>query len=243
MPVPTRRRVVRRYVPPQHGAWAMLLLPFLAGVLLAGARWIQLPLLVAWLSGYLFSYYALQAVKTGRPGRVRPQLLLYGPLTAGFGAVVVLACPDLLLFAPLYAVLLAVNAGYARRRNDRALLNDLASVGQSCLMVFVVAVAAGAPPAAVWPAFLAVLLYFVGTVLHVKTMIRERGSVAYHRASVVYHVVAAAVAIWLGPAFAAVFALLLCRAIAFPWLSLTPRKVGIAEIVASVLLIVAIATS
>ncbi|GAA1764624.1 YwiC-like family protein [Luedemannella helvata] len=242
MSAPVRRRAVRRYVPPQHGAWAMLLLPFLAGVLVAGPRWVHLPLLIAWLGGYLWSYYALLAVKTGRPGRVRDQLLLYGAVTAAAGLAVVAARPGVVVFAPVYAALLAVNVGYARRRRERSLINDLASVAQSCVMVFVVAFCAGAPPASVWPAFVAVLLYFVGTVLHVKTMIRERGSVAYRRASVAYHALALAVAAWLGPAFAVVFGLLLVRAIVSPRLSLTPKRVGITEIVASVLVLAAAAT-
>ena len=77
------RRTLRRYIPPQHGAWAMLLVPWLAGVLTAGFRWVHLPLLGAWLAGYLASYYVFQAVKTRRLNRFRAQLVAYAVPTPG----------------------------------------------------------------------------------------------------------------------------------------------------------------
>ncbi|WP_213451834.1 YwiC-like family protein [Rhizomonospora bruguierae] len=236
---PARRRRIRRFIPPQHGAWAMLLLPWLAGVLTAGFRWPHLPLLVAWLTGYLFSYYLLLAVKTRRPGRVRAQLAVYGVPTALLGGLVLVARPHLLWYAPLYALLLAVNAGYAARRDERALLNDVASVVQSCLMVFVCAAVADVPPADVAVTFAALLAYFTGTVLYVKTMIRERGNVGYRRASVAFHLVAAAALLWLAPIVGAVFLLLLVRAWALPGRRLKPVHIGVIEIGASLLVLLA----
>jgi hypothetical protein len=215
----------------------MLIVPWLAGVLTAGFHWAHLPLLGAWLAGYLLSYYALQAVKTRRLSRFRPQLLLYGTITATLGLVVVLARPQVLAYAPAYAVLLALNIAYARRRRERALLNDLTSVVQSCLMVFVAATVAEAGIGQVVPAFTAILLYFTGTVLYVKTMIRERGNASYRRASVVYHVLALGAAALLSIPIAAVFVLLLVRAAVLPRYRLTPKHVGIVEIVASTLVL------
>ncbi len=239
-PVPaarSRRGHRHRWLPPQHGAWAMLLLPYATAVCVAGPRWPHLPLLGAWLAGYLFSYYALLAVKTGRVDRVRPQLLVYGGATALLGLPVLTTRPAVLGYAPLYAVLVAINAGHARGRQERALLNDLASVAQSVLMVFVVATVAGSPAATLAGVAAAVGAYLVGTVLYVKTMIRERGSVGYRWASVAYHLAALAVAVvagW-GPAVAAVFALLLLRAALLPAARLTPLRVGLVELVGTLL--------
>ncbi|GAA2358574.1 YwiC-like family protein [Dactylosporangium salmoneum] len=241
--VSPRRRAVRRFIPPQHGAWAMLLLPWLAGVLVTGLRWPHLPLLVAWISGYLLSYYLLLAVKTRRPGRVRAQLTVYAIPAVLLGGLVVAAVPSLLWYAPLYALLLAVNVGYAARRDERALLNDLASVVQSCLMVFVCATIAHVPPAGVTATFVALLAYFTGTVLYVKTMIRERDSVGYRRASVVYHLLAAAGLLLYRPIVGAVFLLLLARAWALPQRRLKPVHVGVIEIGASLLVLLATAVS
>lgn len=233
-------RSLRRFVPPQHGAWVMLLLPYAAGVLATGFRWPHLPLLGAWLAGYLLSYYTMQAVKTRRLRRFQPQLLLYAPVTLVLGAVVVVARPQVLAFAPVYALLIAVNAAHAWRRRERALLNDLTSVIQSCLMVLVVAAVAGVPAVRVFVPLLGVLLYLTGTVLYVKTMIRERGNEDYRRASIAYHALALGLAAVLGPLPAVVFALLLLRAWILPGRRLSPKRVGIIEIVASALVLAAV---
>ncbi|GAB3159208.1 YwiC-like family protein [Micromonospora sonneratiae] len=218
----------------------MLVLPWLAGVLVAGFRWTHLPLFGAWLTGYLLSYYALQAVKTRRPRRFRDQLLAYGPPTVLLGGLVLAVHPDLLWYAPAYAVLLVANAVYAWRRKERALVNDLASVLQSCLMVLVAATVADVPVEQVSGVFLAVLAYFTGTVLYVKTMIRERGSAGYRVVSVVYHLVVFALAAWADWLLGALFAILLARAWVLPGRKLTPKQVGILEIVNSVLLLVVV---
>ncbi|GAA0711861.1 YwiC-like family protein [Dactylosporangium roseum] len=238
-PASPRRRAVRRFVPPQHGAWAMLLLPWLAGVLTVGFRWPHLPLLVAWLSGYLLSYYLLLAVKTRRPERFRGQLTVYAIPTVLLGGLVVAAVPSLLWYAPCYALLLAVNVGYAARRDERALLNDLASVVQSCLMVFVCATIAHVPPAGVTVAFVTLLAYLAGTVLYVKTMIRERDSIGYRRASITFHLLTAAGMFLLNPIVGAGFLLLAARAWALPGRQLKPVHVGVIEIGASLLVLLA----
>jgi hypothetical protein len=232
-----RRRTLRRFIPPQHGAWAMLALPWLAGVLGSGWRWLHLPLLAAWLTGYLCSYYLLQAIKTRRPGRFSTQLLVYATPTMLLGGLVVALRPQLLWYAPAYATLLAVNIGYAARRNERALVNDLASVAQSCIMIFVCATVAHVAPIGMTPVFLAVTAYFAGTILYVKTMIRERGSVGYHRASIVYHLTITVVAASFQAPVALLFLLLLARAAILPRRSMTPKQVGLGEIGASMLLL------
>jgi hypothetical protein len=248
-PVPARDAVrrpgrsVRRFIPPQHGAWAMLLVPYLAGLIVTGWRWPHLPLLVAWLAGYLLSFYALQAVKTRRVQRVRGQLLVYAAVAAAAITVVIAARPGVLAVAPAYALLTAVNAYYAWRRRERALVNDLASVVQSCLMVFLVAAVAGSAPTTVLGVFAVVLAYFTGTVLYVKTMIRERGNPAYRRWSIAYHWAAFGACAWLVPPVAVAFALLLARAWILPGRPVTPKHVGIIEIVFCALLLAAIAVA
>jgi hypothetical protein len=167
----------------------MLVVPWIAGVLTAGFRWPHLALLGAWLAGYLLSYYVMQAVKTRRPQRFRTQLLVYGVPTVLLGAAVLVLRPQLLWFAPVYAVLLAINAVYAWRRKERALATDLVSVLQSSVMVLVAGVVSGVPVTDMGEAFVVVLSCLTGTVFYVKTMIRERDSLMYRRVSVAYHLV------------------------------------------------------
>lgn len=235
-------------MPPQHGAWAMLVVPYLAGLLVAGWTWVAAPLGIAWLAGYLLSYYVFQAIKTGRPGRWRAQLGVYSAVVVPLLGLVVWARPAVLWYAPAFAALWAVNAWYARRRQERALLNDLSSVVQSCLLVFVVATVADAPLADAAGAFGVCLAYFTGTAFYVKTMIRERNNISYRRWSIGYHALALGVvavgalvlAGWLGLVWVAVFGWFLVRAWLLPGRGLAPKQVGFIEIGNCVLLLAAI---
>lgn len=233
----------RRFIPPQHGAWAMLAVPYLAGLLAVGYRWPDVPLLGAWIAGYLLSYSAFQAVKTRRVRRYRDQLVLYTAVAAPLATLVVVARPHVLVYAPVYTALFAVNTWYAARRRERAFVNDVASVVQSCLMVFVVATVAGARPAAVLGVFTLCLAYFPGTVYYVKTIIRERGNPRYLRLSIGYHVLALAAAAWFGLVPAALFAWLLARAAFLPGRGWTPKRTGMVEIVNCALLLLVTATA
>lgn len=239
-PVAARRHRKNQWIPPQHGAWAMLLVPYLAGLIEAGFSWVQLPLLTAWVGGYLLSYYALLAVKTRRPARVRAQLLVYGAVTAVCGLVVLVARPQILLFAPVFAAVLAVNAFFAKARHDRALANGLVSVLASVLILPVVAVAGGVSPWRVTGTFLVTLLYFTGSLLFVRTTIRARGDRRMRAGSVAFHAVALVGAAGIALPYAVPFTGFLIRAAALPGRSLTPKQVGIVEIVSSLALLASV---
>jgi hypothetical protein len=218
----------------------MLLLPFIVGV--AGGRpaWPHVPLLVAWLTGYLFSYYALLALKTRRLGRAAGPLRVYGVTCLPAAALVVVLAPGTLRFAPAFAALLAVNAWYAWRRDDRALAGGLASVAQSCLMVPLALTVAGLPASrGVVPA-LVLFAYLAGSVLYVKTMIRNRGERTYRAASVAVHAAATAALVPVAWPLAVLFAWFTLRAAWFPSRAMTPKQVGLIEVAHSVALLLAV---
>ncbi len=208
----------------------MLAVPYLAGLVAAGYQWPDLPLAGGWLSGYLLSYFVFQTIKIRRPARYRSQILLYAAIALPLVTVVAAARPAVLWYAPAYAALFTVNALYAARRRERAMLNDLASVLQSCLIALVVVTIAGQPPTAGLHVFVLCLAYFTGTVFYVKTMIRERGNPAYRRWSIAYHAVAVAVAAWVSVWAAAFFCWLLIRAVLLPGRGLSPKHTGMVEI-------------
>lgn len=193
----------------------MLLLPYLAG-LRFGLDWLQIPLLIGWITGWLFSYHALLAVKTRRFARVRVQTLTYGAICAAMLLPVVALRPALFWFAPAFAVLLAVNVVLVRGGQERASLNGMVSVTMASLMPMIVPATAKLDWAmGIWVAGVA-WLYLAGSVFYVKSMIREHGSVPHRVASAIYHCAALGVAVFIWPWLAVAFGIALVRALVLP---------------------------
>ncbi|MFF6902975.1 YwiC-like family protein [Streptomyces hydrogenans] len=235
---------LRRWIPNQHGAWAMLAVPYLAGVLIGSPSWLQLPLFLAWSLGYCAVFHTEQWVRLRRASRNpraaarhRRPALLFTTATLALGLPLLCAAPWLALAAAAMAPFLAVNVLYARRNRERALANGLVAVVPACGMLLVALRAGGGTLAEGLAPALACLLYFAGTVPYVKTMIRERNSEAYRRGSVAYHAVALVAAALLDPWLAVPFALYLARAAVLPGRGLGVLLVGAVEVGCSLLLL------
>ncbi len=232
------------WIPDQHGAWAMLTVPFLAGAFLSPRPgWQHALLLAAWLLGYAAVFHAQQWLRRRRVAARRPEVarrhvrpaLVLGAATALAGIPLAVLHPWLLLAGAAAAPFVAVNTRYAWRNRERALANGLAAVVPACGMLLVAArLGGGGLP---WAPAAACLLYFAGTVPYVKTMIRERNSRTYYRGSVTYHAAATALAACLSPWLALPFAAYLARAVALPGRGLKVAVVGAVEIVGSAALL------
>ncbi len=211
----------------------MLLLPFLLGMSAVGAAPIHIPLFLCWLFMYLFSFPVLQWIKTGRKERYLKPSLLYGAILVPLAAVVVVLEPKLIGYGVLLLIAFMVPAHYAKAKNERALLNDIVAILLFCSFIYpVVYVSAGSQ--ADWTRitllFVLLGLYFIGTALYVKTVIREKKNPRYYSASIVYHILLIPFAAWLSPPLAGVFTVLLLRAILLPRLKLKVKHTGMAEI-------------
>ena len=240
----------------------MLTVPFAVGVLDAGPNWRHIPLLFAVLAGYLAFFAAGLWLRSRCKPRYWPPARAYGALTGVLGVVVVAIEPELLRWAVVFLPLLAISLWCSWRRADRTLLNDGVTVLAACLMTVVVAGTEGSggrpgTPALAglewWPGadqarswMLAGLLfaYFAGTVLYVKSMIRDRGDRGRYTLSVAYHVAVCVPAAMVGPWLGALFAVLAVRAAVVPrrWPQLTPAMLGVGEIAASLILAVLLLT-
>ncbi|MGW6225716.1 YwiC-like family protein [Cellulosimicrobium cellulans] len=243
------------WVPNQHGAWPMLLLPFVVGTVRgiqdAGFRPVTVALGALWLVGYLAYFAAGLWLKSRRRARYRRPMLTYGAVAAPLGLVVLVLDPALALWAPVFVPFLALGLWASAQRTERSVAAGGAMTVAASLMT-VVAYAASRPPgtpvlvvpAEVWLVAALLLAYLFGTVLYVKTMIRERGVRSYVVASVAYHagvtVAAGVLAVvhdpswWWATAFLAAVTM---RAAVLPGRPLSPKAVGIGEIVATVLLL------
>lgn len=239
----------------------MVIVPLCVGIYFAGWSWIHIPLAVAWLSGY-FCFFALGLwlkVRTARRGNRKKQyavpLTVYGVVSAMASLIVIVATPDVIIFAVGFAPLVAVAVWEAWCKRSRSLASGVSTTLASGLLIPVASFLTGRLNLTVWIAAIVIGLYFVGTVPLVKTFIRNRGSSRMLIASVSYHALTALVVVviavatrgwWLA---VAVYALLLVRSWAAPvWnnrrvaaghRTMSAKNVGVMESVFTILVVAA----
>lgn len=211
-----QRRIV---IPHEHGAWMMWLAPLAVGLSLTPWHPSKLLLVGAVLFAYLASYPLLQSLRhPEQKGYWLRWAAGYGAVAALFGIPLVLMRPFLLWLAPLAAASFAVNAWFARKRNERNLLNDLmAMAGLNLTVVAAYIVGHGRWNAQAWLLWGVCLLYFFGTALHVKSLIRERRNRSLKTIAVTYALVMPALlALVVEPLLAVAHLPATLRAIAIP---------------------------
>lgn len=246
-------------MPNQHGAWAFIITPWLLGLAWTVGAGRLLPehvlLFAFWLVGY-FAFFATSLwLKSRFKPRYRPAVVTYATAAAVLGLVVLALRPAwwswVLAFAPLggYALWMAW------RRSERELVAGLATVVAACLLPLVMASdglwrPGGLPEV---PAIALVCVgYFFGTVVYVKTIIRERGRAGYVVASVAWHLGCALAALWAPPPLPAVplslfFVLMALRAGLVAALGpmrgrrVSAKAVGIGEFGSTLLLVAVVA--
>jgi len=213
----------------------MLATPLLVGILASGPRWVEVPLTAFWFVGYLAFFATGLWLKSGRRARYLPPVRVYAAAAAGLGAVTLVLEPGLARWAPLFVVPLGVGLVASAVRDERSLLSGISTSAGSCLMTLVAYDAGGGTDwARAWLLTGVLAAYFVGTVLYVKTMIRERGVAAYHWLSALGHGAFACAMIPVSPWLVLVFTLLAVRAAVVPAFRLSAKAVGVGEIVGSV---------
>lgn len=234
-------------MPREHGAWAILAVPLILGVIAAGPAPGHALLALAAVSAYLFSVPATEWMRTRRP-ELRPPTLLFGAATAAFGIPLVAMHTAIALFALVAAAAGLIALALSLGGRATSVLVSLVQVAQAIALVPAAAVVTGRFDApATLEATLAAAIYLIGSVLVVRSLIRARNDLAYLAVSVAFHAVAVVVAALLLPGAYAVLAVgLLARAIALPIAQrrleggshrLRPIHIGIVEIVASLALV------
>lgn len=227
----------------------MLLLPLLLGVAASRPSPWHLALGGAALAAYLTSASLQAWTRARRAPGYRSPILVYGATFAGLGLVLVVAFPRLLL-----TLLVAIPAAIiifqgAKPGTRRDLANSVAQVAQALVLVPAAAYVSGEFEVDRVAAYTAIAAaYLLGTVLVVRSVLRERGNDAFAALAMGTHLAVAAVALVLLPAGYGVLGLALAtRAIALPFLQrrwaggprpLRPIYVGLVEIAASVAVVV-----
>lgn len=242
------------WLPRQHGAWAIVAVPSLVGMVLAAAAgefgWWQPAIFLTWVLGY-FAFNACSGLVKA-PARRRsswyPAAVSYSLAALAAGLLSgVGAGWSLLGWLAGFLPLAGIGLGLARRRRERSLAGGLLTVLAGCAMVLVMRFPDPWSLAAAPDRWLGVTLtlllfgYFGGSVFYVKTMIRERGSRGWLVASLLWHGCWLGLAWWLGAGSGWVifFAALAGRAWYLPLRArrgpVPPLTVGLGEVLFSLL--------
>jgi hypothetical protein len=236
------RRALAAFVPPEHGAWAMLLVPFLMGTFSASPQPASVLLLGAWLASYLASYYVIKWLRTRnlphRGRRFRKPAIVYSATLCVLGLAAAFVQPWLIVAAAAFAALESIAVALAIAGNPRSTVAGLASATAASLMAPVAYRFAGGLTASVALDLFAVSwLAFVGSLLHVKSTIRERDNLRFRQGSIAFHIGALVAATAIDPGLAIPFGFLLLRSVAVPRHGWRPARIGAVELVGSVLVL------
>ncbi|NNG20670.1 YwiC-like family protein [Naumannella sp. ID2617S] len=256
VPAVRRGRRSEGWIPRQHGAWAMLLVPSLLAVVATvrrdGLSLHLLPLLACWILGY-FAFNSisgwLKVRSTRRRSRYVTPIAAWCILTAASGLVALSQIGwELLIWAGVYTPLITGTLWLVAHHQERSTISGLLTVAAACLMpITILHPNPTELPISASTITLSLLAfgYFFGTVLYVKTLIRHRSEASWLMLSIGWHAVASAVAVvtaaasGLGWAWAVFFDVVLLRAVLVPLLgpmsgrTVTPKQAGIGEIVLS----------
>ncbi|MFA7324500.1 MAG: YwiC-like family protein [Candidatus Nanopelagicales bacterium] len=245
---------LRLQFPPQHGAWAFLILPLVLAAIAGADTLVALVFALTWVVAYPATYF------TGRAGIFRlrrgswtrkarearraglPWMIL---LMAGV-AVLLTMRPWILIPGLVTAGTWSVSLVLTWLGRERGITNDLLLVALSSLAPVVMSMVAEddlsleAVPSDTWLASFACLLFFVGSVVHVKSLIREASDSRWRQASIAVHTVALVLAGLLSWWLVLPFGLAFMRTLMMRP-GLRPGAIGAVELVVALILVASFA--
>jgi hypothetical protein len=226
----------------------MLALPILVGV--AASRFVpgQLLLAGAAVAAYLASATLQAWLRARRRPSYIPSIMVYGAAAALLGIPLLVLEPRLMLTAVVVVPAGALTLTAARPGTPRDLMLSLAHIAEASVLVPAAMLVAGETRTWVLAAATAIATAeMAGSVLAVRSVIRERDNPGFAVRSVGYHVVITlAAAATLPLAYAALGAGLTARAVALPLVrrrlaasgrGLRPLQIGLVETLASAALV------
>ncbi len=156
---------------------------------------------LTWVSGYPVSYFLGRAIvarirRGSWTSKAKGELrwaLPWVAVSVGGGSVLVATRPWLLLYGILVVSLWSISVYLSWAGRERGITNDLLLIGLASIepiLMYQVAknhASLTGIPHSVWMATLFSLLFFTGSVVHVKSLIREVKNRKWHYASLIFH--------------------------------------------------------
>jgi hypothetical protein len=226
---------MKLFLPKQHGAWAMTIIPFWLGVINGGFMWQHIPFFIGWLLLYLATYPMLLLFKKKKISFYAKWTAIYMIPALLFLLVPLVTMPSIIYFGLLMIPFFIINAYYTSQNKDRALMNDFSAIGAFSLAGLASSyLGQGQVTAGAILVFSVSIFFFVGCTFYVKTMIREKRNLTFKWISWVYHMLLLVCGVIFGYWIVAIaYIPSLVRAMLFYGKQLSPMKIGIYEIVNS----------
>lgn len=228
---------MKLFMPKQHGAWAMLIIPFWLGAAASEIVWQHIPFFIGWLLLYLATYPLLLMFKKKKIPFYRKWALIYMVPALVFLMIPLFTTPSIIYFGISMFPFFIINSYFSAKNKERAILNDL-----SAIVVFSIAGLASSylPGSTINEeailVFAASILFFTGSTFYVKTMIREKKNTHFKWVSWVFHLMVPVLWLVAGEAIVAAASIpSLVRAVAFYGRPVSVMQVGIYEIINAVL--------
>ncbi|MBM7649080.1 hypothetical protein JOC78_002033 [Bacillus ectoiniformans] len=175
-------------LPKQHGAWAMLLVPFLLGAAAGGFRFVHISLFLGWMFLYLATYPFLMYVKGKKKKLHMKWAGIYFSVALCFLAIVLVYDWTMLMFGGMMLPLFVINMIFAKNKKERAFTNDVTAIIAFCIGGLA-SYYLGSGTLDLTAFFITLLsfLFFLGSTFFVKTMIREKKNQMFRLYSWTYH--------------------------------------------------------
>jgi hypothetical protein len=236
-------RAMKLFLPKQHGAWAMVIIPFWLGVINGGFIWKDIPFFTGWILLYLATYPMLLMFKGKKINFYAKWTTIYMVPAILLLLFPLFERPTIIYFGLLMIPFFIINAYFASKNQDRALINDFSAIFAFSIIGMASSyLSLGVINTKAVFIFVTSILFFAGCTFYVKTMIRERKNTQFKWISWSYHflliVFWAAFGYWI-----VVLAYLpsFLRAIFFYGKKLTPKQIGVYEIINSAILFILLA--
>ncbi|AOM82172.1 YwiC-like family protein [Salisediminibacterium beveridgei] len=232
------------YIPREHGAWAMLIVPFWSAAFAAGLSIHHLLFFTGIFAVYFAQAPLLTWVKNPSINDVWPSFILYLSTGLLFTVPYLVMDPALFVTGLLILPFFLMNILFAKLKKERWFINDLCAIAGLSGLGFLAWQLASLQ--VTHNAFLIVLfnfLFFTGSVFHVKSLIREKRNKRFIVTGKVYHALLigffSVYASW--PLIAAGLLTFLKTMLLNEKILSRPGKIGVVEIVNSVVFFIAMA--
>lgn len=227
----------KTFLPREHGAWAMFIVPLWVGISAAGVFNFEVALFALTAFGFFLVRYPTMLALKNRARDLRRDAIrwsvMYGALT-GIGAIALMAISQIALLIPLGALgalSLAIYLWHAARRVEMTLLGEWIGIAGLALGApGAYLVATRALDTTAFAIYVLNVVYFGGTVFYIKFKVREqprvvppdatwRAHVFAGRVTLAYHalafalIIAFAVICWLPALVVIAFAPAVCKAL------------------------------